>query len=377
MKTLRLAAFLAVLAGFTAYQGREMSVLASSNGAQAATQGAKADTRSTEDNAAGAKVYDKSCAACHGDKRQGNPPAFPALTGVGDRMTQDQIVDRIHKGKGSMPPFPNLQGDDLTALVHFLTSPTAETKTAPITQESAPAHPNTTEMVSGHTSPLATAGNALFQQNCSFCHGRDAAGGESGPDLTASKIVHTDVNGNTIAPIVRNGVAGTKMPAFTFSDQEMRSVVAFIHAAASKAGNAPGGRRGVDVGDLQTGNLEAGKRYFDGPGGCSKCHSATGDLAGIASRLEGLQLEEQMLYPKNVKSNVTVTLPSGQQVSGKEAYMDEFTVGLRDSSGTYKSWPKANVKYVVDEPVNAHIEQFSKYTDADIHNLMAYIQTLR
>ncbi|MDQ2833976.1 MAG: c-type cytochrome [Acidobacteriota bacterium] len=377
MKTLRLAAFLAVLAGLTAYLGRQMPVQASSGGAQAATQGATADARSTQDNAAGAKVYEKNCAMCHGDKRQGNPPAFPALTGVGDRMTQEQIINRIHKGKGSMPPFPNLEGDDLTALVHFLTSPTAETKTAPITQESAPPHPNTTESATVQASPLVAAGNALFQQNCSFCHGRDAAGGESGPDLTGSKIVHTDVNGSTISPIVHNGIAGTKMPPFAFSDQEMRSLVAFIHSAANKAGNEPGGRRGVDVGDLQTGNVEAGKRYFEGPGGCSKCHSPTGDLAGIASRHEGLQLEEQMLYPRNARSTVTVTLPSGQQITGKQAYMDEFTVGLRDSSGTYHSWPKTNVKYVVDDPVNAHVEQFPKYTDADIHNLMAYIQTLR
>jgi cytochrome c oxidase cbb3-type subunit 3 len=35
------------------------------------------------------------------------------------------------------------------------------------------------------------------------------------------------------------------------------------------------------------------------------------------------------------------------------------------------------VQYNIDAPVNAHVELFSKYTDADIHNLMAYLQTLR
>ena len=74
---------------------------------------------------------------------------------------------------------------------------------------------------------------------------------------------------------------------------------------------------------------------------------------------------------------MTVTLPSGQKVTGTLAYEDEFTVGLRDSNGSYHSWAVSRVKYAVTAPVNAHVELFSKYTDADIHNLMAYMQTLR
>jgi cytochrome c oxidase cbb3-type subunit 3 len=133
----------------------------------------------------------------------------------------------------------------------------------------------------------------------------------------------------------------------------------------------------VDVADLQTGNADAGKMYFNGAGGCAKCHSATGDLAGIASRYQGLQLEERMLYPRGAKSTVTVTLPSGQIVTGTLAYRDEFTVALKDSAGVYRSWPVTDISYKVDSPADAHVDLFSHYTDDDIHNLMAYIQTLR
>ena len=77
----------------------------------------------------------------------------------------------------------------------------------------------------------------------------------------------------------------------------------------------------MDVSDLQTGNAEAGKRYFNGAGGCATCHSPTGDLAGIASRYQGLELEKQMLYPRHAKSKVTVTLASGQTISGTLAYL--------------------------------------------------------
>ena len=222
---------------------------------------------------------------------------------------------------------------------------------------------------------LVKAGSSVFQQNCSFCHGRDAAGGETGPDLTRSKMVARDVGGDKIGEIVRNGRPEKKMPPFNLTNQEMAAVVAFIHAQEALGHN--GNRRGVEVADLQTGNVEAGRRYFNGAGKCVTCHSPSGDLSGIASRYQGLELEERMLYPENAKGKVTVTLPSDEKVTGALAYLDEFTVGLRDSSGTYRSWSIPSVKYSVDSPAEAHVALFDKYPDADIHNLMAYLQTLR
>ena len=88
-------------------------------------------------------------------------------------------------------------------------------------------------------------------------------------------------------------------------------------------------------------------------------------------------LQRKTTMPRDAKSTVTVTLPEGKKITGTLAYLDEFTVGLRESDGRYQSWPVSRVKYTVDSPVDAHVEQFSKYTDADIHNLMAYLQTLR
>ncbi len=220
-----------------------------------------------------------------------------------------------------------------------------------------------------------SAGNALFQQNCAFCHGRDAMGGETGPDLTQSRLVRSDATGEKIAAVVREGRPDNKMPAFNFSTQQIDDLVAFLRVRIAAA--QAGGRRGVDPSDLQTGSVAAGMAYFNGAGGCSKCHSPTGDLAGIASRYQGLQLEERMLYPKNATSTVTVSLPSGETFSGTLAYLDEFTVALRDANGSYHSWPTNQVNYKVDSPVDAHVKQFSKYTDDDIHNLMAYLQTLR
>jgi len=357
MKIIRNAALLAAAIVFFTCQNLSRPLYA-------AAQSAPNSTAQSSDKL-GADTYAVHCAKCHGDHRQGMLPSFPPLIGVHQKMTDQQIVDRIRNGKGRMPAFPRLKDEEVASLVRFLATPDLSSAAA----EESP------EPDEAPSSDLAKAGAALFQEHCTFCHGRDAEGGETGPDLTQSQLVLADVGGDRISEMVRNGSPDKKMPSFNFSNQQLLSVAAFLHerVAASKTGK----RRGVDVADLQTGNVEKGKAYFDGAGGCAKCHSPTGDLAGIASRYQGLQLEERMLYPKDATSRVTVTLPSGKKLSGTLAYLDEFTVGLRDSDGSYHSWATRNVKYTVDSPVNAHVDLFSKYTDDDIHNLMAYLQTLR
>lgn len=261
----------------------------------------------------------------------------------------------------------------VSAALAFGQSDTAPVKTPP------PAQQSPTPPVGSYSPDLVASGAAEFRHNCSFCHGRDAEGGETGPDLTRSKLVGGDVAGDRIIPVVRNGRPGKGMPSFNFSDAQLASLVAFIHSQVEKA-NVQGGRRGVDVADLQTGNTEAGEQYFNGAGTCSSCHSPTGDLAGIASRYQGLELEMHMLspefFPENATAKVTVTLPSGETISGTLANVDEFTVALRDSSGAYRSWPVSRVKYKLDAPVLQHAALLGKFTDADIHNLMAYLQTL-
>jgi cytochrome c oxidase cbb3-type subunit 3 len=230
------------------------------------------------------------------------------------------------------------------------------------------------------------AGQPLFSAQCGFCHGRDAAGGETGPDLTRSVLVAEDVRGDKLTPVIRGGRVDKGMPGFNLAAGDIAAIVAFIHDQKAMAESQEGSRRSVDEADLQTGNAEAGKRYFNGAGGCARCHSPTGDLAGVASRFKGLALLQRMLYPGSggrgggpapAPATVTVTTRSGETVTGKLAYRDEFTIALTDATGWYRSWPASQVNASVKNPLDAHSDQLGKYTDDDMHNVLAYVQTLR
>jgi cytochrome c oxidase cbb3-type subunit III len=229
------------------------------------------------------------------------------------------------------------------------------------------------------------AGQTLFSAQCGFCHGRDAGGGETGPDLTRSAVVAEDVRGDKIGPLARNGRVDKGMPAFNLSPADLTAIVAFIHDQKTKAESEHGGRRAVELADLQTGDAEKGRQYFNGSGGCARCHSPSGDLAGVAKKREGLALLQRMLYPAAGRgggpapapASVTVTLGSGQTISGKLAYRDEFVIALTDASGWYRSWAANQVTFTVNDPLDAHTVQLGKYTDDDMHNVLAYLQTLQ
>jgi cytochrome c oxidase cbb3-type subunit 3 len=170
------------------------------------------------------------------------------------------------------------------------------------------------------------------------------------------------------------------MPAFNLSNADRDAIVAFIHDQKTKFEALGGGRRAVDVADLATGNAEAGRRYFNGAGRCSGCHSPTGDLAGITTRYQGLTLLQRMLYPSGrpapARPTATITLSSGQTVTGPLAVEDEFTIVVLDPSGSRQTYDKSSVKFKIDDPMSAHFEQLGKYTDEDMHNVFAYLASL-
>ncbi len=225
------------------------------------------------------------------------------------------------------------------------------------------------------------AGAQRFAAQCGFCHGRDATGGESGPDLTRSELVARDVRGDQIGPLLRAGRPDAGMPSFSLPESDLNSIVAFVHNQMDRFATLAGGRRTVEPPDLATGNAADGQAYFNGPGGCSGCHSPTGDLSGIASRYKGLALLQRMLYPSGRPAlsapKAVFTLESGQTVAAPLVAQDEFSVTVLDPLGARQTYQRSAVKVKIEDPMSAHFTQLGRYTDGDMHNVFAYLDTLK
>jgi len=223
-------------------------------------------------------------------------------------------------------------------------------------------------------------GQKIFIGNCGFCHGTTAQGGDSGPDLVRSPLALDDERGDKIGPVIEQGRPGKGMPAFHLPPDQIQDIAAFLRSRQQAAIN----RFGYSILNVVTGDREKGHEYFNGAGRCHSCHSPTGDLAGIAKKYDAVTMQSLFLYPQPrsneapVRPQVTVTLPSAQSFSGTLEYLDDFNVAFRDASGEYHSFSRdAHMKVEVRDPLAAHAELLKKYSDADIHNLLAYLVTLK
>ncbi len=229
----------------------------------------------------------------------------------------------------------------------------------------------------------AAEGAKLFGPTCGFCHGADARGG-TGPDLLRSPIVLDDNQGEILAPTVREGRPAKGMPAFpTFTDDQLRDIAEFLHLQVELAAN----RGTYKLLNVVTGDAKAGEAYFKGAGKCSTCHSPTGDLAHIGSKMEASDLQQAFLYPgargffeEEPKSppKATVTLPDGKSIVGTVKHQDDFYISLYDAEGNYHSVVlDKSVKVQVEDNLVFHREMLDKYTNTQMHDLTAYLVTLK
>lgn len=224
--------------------------------------------------------------------------------------------------------------------------------------------------------PAIERGHKSFQQSCGFCHGPDATGAR-GPDLLRSPLVAHDVKGDKIGEVIRIGRPDKGMPAMSLTEQQVLDIAAFLHARAAEALNSGDVPSTYPLVKLLTGNADAGKAFFDGAGGCKSCHSPTGDLVAISKKYSPVDLQSRMLYPRGKRPIVVVTLPTGEQFKGPLAHSDDFVIALRDASGWYRSFSRDQVKVELQDPLAAHRDLLGKLTPADVHNLFAYLESLK
>jgi mono/diheme cytochrome c family protein len=257
-----------------------------------------------------------------------------------------------------------LKADTTSALLVLLTASTAFAQGGPYERQRI-------------DTAAADRGRAVYAKHCINCHGSTAKGTDRGPDLIRSSIVLRDRLGNGIGPAIRTSATHQA----TLTQAEIVDLSHFLHQRVEAIVSNRNPRGPLPV---LTGDPEAGRAYFNGAGRCSTCHSATGDLSGIATRIpDAANLQQRFLFPalrrggpKQVE--VTVTVAKQAPVSGALVRIDDFFVALRDASGEYRAFNRGpGVAVVVNNPLAVHHELLERYTDADMHNLTAYLARLK
>jgi cytochrome c oxidase cbb3-type subunit 3 len=228
-------------------------------------------------------------------------------------------------------------------------------------------------------------GKTGFGAACAFCHGANARGGEGGPDLLHSVVVLQDESGTQLGAFLQKGRPDKGMPAFTALKQEQATDIAtYLHAEVLAAVS----QRNVQI-DIVTGNAKRGEEFFNGEGKCTTCHSITDDLKGIGSKYEPIVLQDKAMSPRGpamfgnpapgAQPIATITLPSGEVVTGAVLRMNLFNITIRDAKGTRRTFardgdaPKVDVR----DPLQAHIDNLLKMTDQHMRDLTAYLVTLK
>lgn len=230
----------------------------------------------------------------------------------------------------------------------------------------------------------------LWSSDCALCHGKDARGTAKGPNLVRSLLVLSDRYGSKLGPYLRT--AHPKLPSGKALEPTDTQVLLFAHLLRSRLNDTLRGAPDFKPGNILVGDAKNGAAYFNGEGGCTKCHSTSGDLAGIASRItDPVNLQQRLLFPANGGGGrrgapgrprpvvrVTVTPASGSAVTGDLVQMDDFNVTLRGEDGQPRTFRRGpGVQVVKDDPYAAHVALLDQITDTEIHDLVAYLWTLK
>jgi cytochrome c oxidase cbb3-type subunit 3 len=237
-------------------------------------------------------------------------------------------------------------------------------------------------------------GRELLVARCGFCHGANARGGQGGPDLTRSALVQDDEDGKQLGEFLRVGRPDAGMPKFELPQEPLSDLATFLHATVYLAAN----RRFYQILDIVIGDARAGEAFFNGAGQCSGCHSVTGDLKGVGGKYDPATLQNRLVMPRGGRGaapapgsvppayldrnaiKVTVTLPAGQSFSGALVRVTDFDVTLYDpATEQVRSWFRSGdvPRVTVVDPLQAHVDMWTRWTDADMHNVTAYLAGLK
>jgi mono/diheme cytochrome c family protein len=259
----------------------------------------------------------------------------------------------------------------------------------------------------------ADRGRTIYVAECVTCHGAKARGASEqapadlqGPDLVRSVVVLHDVlhsnEGSQIGPFLKKGhPMQSGRPGSSVTDDQARDLAQFLKQRLYDTLNRGPGNSGNPAPNIVTGDATAGAAYFNGAGKCNSCHSPTGDLAGIATRFDPVTVQQRFLFPSPGGGRGggrgaapaaapvagtpapkvvtwTVTLADGTSYTGTAIKIDDFDVKITDAAGEAHAWTRTpEMKLVKHDPFAAHSAMLQQYTDKNIHDVVAYLETLK
>jgi mono/diheme cytochrome c family protein len=227
----------------------------------------------------------------------------------------------------------------------------------------------------------AKKGEPLYQQNCAGCHGANARGAQA-PNLVRSTVVLHDEKGEELSPLIRKGRPQAGMPAYpNLTDADLYNLAQYLHLQVELAANR--GTYNATYGSARNqlvGDKAKGEAYFNGAGRCVSCHSVTRDLAGIGTKYpQAAALQSRILWPATpgpVKARITLP-DSAESIPVTIRKLTDFEVSFTDAAGNYRYARRDAVKIVYEDKLTGHRSLLAQYSDDDIHNLTAYLVTLK
>jgi cytochrome c oxidase cbb3-type subunit 3 len=237
-------------------------------------------------------------------------------------------------------------------------------------------------------------GKTLYGINCQSCHGVDLRGGDQGgPNLLRSQVVLSDKAGELIVPIIHGSRQNMGMDPINLSDDDASAVAEFLHSVAATMQGQGGPPRGNPVPPNEAvlvGSAMAGQTYFASK--CSSCHSVTGDLKGIGGRYTDARMLQNNWVgggegggrggggAGNSKPvTVTVTPAAGTNVEGRLVRIDDFIVILEQADNSQRSFRRNGdvPKVEIHDPLEAHKMLLTVLNDKDMHDVTAYLASIK
>jgi mono/diheme cytochrome c family protein len=223
----------------------------------------------------------------------------------------------------------------------------------------------------------AARGAPLFQQNCAFCHGPQARGAE-GPSLITSDVVLGDDHGEHLVVFLKTGRPEKGMPSFAgLPDNQLKEIAEFLHVQVEDVAN----RGAYHVLNILVGNPAKGQAYVAAK--CMSCHTA-GTFAHIASKFRSPdQLQRGWVWPARPGDNslaitATVKTADGATFSGRVTQVSDFRITMVDEGGqTHVIERGAGVDVQMNDPLAPHQTMIMTLTNEDMHNVTAYLETLK